>query len=188
MMIQHSAKNLSAQQGSSLLEVLITILILSFGLLGIAALTTSSLQAVKVSQFQSVAMQLANEYADRMRGNARGVISNNYNMSDAYAEASSKVTVPTCATTEACTPAELAAIDKAEWMNNLRRRLPSGGAYVQRNGLSVDIWVMWVEPGFKFDDDSTLSVAATGGSQCPAAAVSVSLINFPACAYYRVSI
>ena len=187
-MSNYTKNFLPNQRGSSLLEVLVTILILSFGLLGIAALTTSSLQAVKMSQFQTVAMQLANEYADRMRGNARGVAGNNYNMSEAYTEADSKVAVPVCATAGACTPAELAAIDKAEWTNNLRRRLPSGGAYVQRNGLSVDIWVMWIEPGLSFDDSSTLSVGATGGSQCPAAAVSLTLINAPACTYYRVSI
>lgn len=185
----HYKKKFSKNQiGSSLLEVLVTILILSFGLLGIAALTTSSLQSVKMSQFQSVAMQLANEYADRMRGNARGVTANNYSISDAYSEASDKVAVPVCATAGACTPAELASIDKAEWTNNLRRRLPSGGAYVQRNGLSVDIWVMWIEPGLSFEDSSTLSVGATGGNQCPAAAISAALTNAPACAYFRVSI
>ncbi|POR11793.1 type IV pilus modification protein PilV [Diaphorobacter sp. LR2014-1] len=181
---------LRSQHGSSLLEVLVTILIMSFGLLGVAGLTAASLQAVKMSQFQSTALQLVNEYADRMRGNVSGVASKAYDMTDAYSGASASVTVPSCAAPQACTPAELASIDRAEWTNSLRRRLPGGGSYValDANGLSVDIWIMWQEPGLDFDNASTLSVAATGGSPCPDAALAGYAGDAPICIYYRVSI
>ncbi len=176
------------QRGASLLEVLITILILSFGLLGIAGLTAASLQANKIAQFQSTALQLVNDYADRMRGNAKGVAENNSDMTTAYTGATGGVTVPTCATADACTSAELASIDRAEWTNNLRRRLPGGSAYVEHNGLTVDIWVMWLEPSMEFDDDTTLAVGATGGSQCPSEALAGYTGDTPICIYYRVSI
>ncbi len=190
MKSQHP-KNLRAQQqGASLLEVLITILIMSFGLLGIAGLTTASLQAVKISQFQSTALQLANEYAERMRGNVLGVASKAYDMTNAYSGSGASVTVPTCAAPQDCTPAELANIDRAEWINNLRRRLPGGDSYValDANGLAVDIWIMWQEPSQDFDGTSTFSVAATGGSQCPNAALAGYTGDAPLCVYYRVSI
>lgn len=177
-----------SQHGASLLEVLITILIMSFGLLGIAGLTVSSLQSAKLAQFQSTALQLANDYSERIRGNISGAKDGAYNMTDAYDGVTTDVTVPGCATAGACTAAELASIDQAEWTNELRRRLPGGGAYVVRDGLAIDIWVMLLEPGLDFDGSSTLSVAGTGGSQCPAAALAGYAGEEPICMYYRVSI
>lgn len=186
---RHTTLRRRNQRGASLLEVLITILIMSFGLLGIAGLTAASLQATKMAQFQTTGLQLVNDYAERMRGNALGVGANAYDMTASYTGSTASVTVPTCATADACTSAELASIDRAEWTNNLRQRLPAGGAYVQRNGLTVDVWIMWQEPNQRFDDDSDLAVAGTGGSQCPAAALAgYSGDPPPICMYYRVSI
>lgn len=183
-----NAMSRRSQRGASLLEVLITILIMSFGLLGIAGLTVSSLQGAKLAQFQSTALQLANDYSERIRGNITGARNGAYDMTAAYTGATANVWVPQCATLSACTAAELASIDQAEWTNELRRRLPGGGAYVTRDGLAVDIWIILLEPGLQFDGDSTLSVAFTGGSQCPAAALAGYDGEFPVCMYYRVSI
>jgi type IV pilus assembly protein PilV len=181
-----------SQTGSSLLEVLITMLIMSFGLLALSGLTASSLQYSKMAQFQTIGSQLAIEYGDRMRGNVAGFQAGNYNKTDAYTGATSAVTVPACGTPAKCTPAEVAAIDIAEWTNLLRQRLPGGGAYVLRdaaNPLSVDIWVMWVEANLDFNGSSdTLSVSATGGNQCPAAAGTASVSPAPRCMYFRVSL
>jgi type IV pilus assembly protein PilV len=181
-----------SQQGSSLLEVLITMLIMSFGLLALSGLTASSLQYSKMAQFQTIGSQLAIEYGDRMRGNVAGFQASNYNQTAAYTGASSAVDVPVCGTPAKCTPAEVAAIDIAEWTNGLRRRLPGGGAYVLRDTthpLSVDIWVMWVEPNLAVNGSSdTLSVAATGGNQCPAAAATGTASAVPRCMYFRVSL
>ena len=184
-----------SQKGSSLLEVLITILIMSFGLLALGGLTAASLQYSKMAQFQTIGSQLAAEYGERMRGNVAGFQGNNYNQLTAYSGASGSVVIPVCTTPTKCTPAELAAIDIAEWTNALRRRLPGGGAYVSQdasNTLAADIWVMWVEPNLQYGTTSdTLSVSATGGSQCPAAAGLASLpasVATPRCIYFRVSL
>ena len=192
-MTKKSSLQLSRQEhGSSLLEVLITILIMSFGLLGVAGLTTASLRSVKLSQYQSVALQLVNEYAERMRGNidpATGILSANYQMTGSYVDTTSAVTVPACSDATNCTSDEMANVDKAQWTNTLRRRLPGGGAYVEQNGLTADIWILWQEPDLRIDASNTLSVATTGGSQCPAAALSgYSGTITPVCMYYRVSI
>lgn len=176
------------QRGATLLEVLITIFILSLGLLGVAGLTVTSLQNAKLSQFHTAALQLANDYADRMRGNVRGVAANDYEITAAYEGAASRETIPTCSDPSHCTVAELAGIDRVEWTNNLRQRLPGGGAYVKRDGLAVDIWVIWQEPGLQYDDASTFSVATTGGSQCPSEALSGYSGDAPICVYHRFSI
>lgn len=182
------------QKGSSLLEVMITMLIMSFGMLALGGLTAASLQYSKLAQFQTIASQLAAEYGDRMRGNVAGFRANNYDQPTAYSGASGVVAVPSCATPTNCNPAELAAIDIAEWTNELRSRLPGGGAYVMQdatNTLAADIWVMWAEPNLQFSSsDDTLSTSATGGSQCPAAALAglTGAVAVPRCMYLRVSL
>ena len=55
--------------GFSLIEVLISIIILSFGLLGMVGLQAASLQANRDARLQSVATTLARELAEMMRGN-----------------------------------------------------------------------------------------------------------------------
>ena len=55
--------------GFSLLEVLISIVILSFGLLGMVGLQAGALQANRQARLQSTAGELARELAEMMRGN-----------------------------------------------------------------------------------------------------------------------
>lgn len=168
------------QKGSSLLEVLIAVLIMSFGLLALGGLAAAAQQYVKMAQFQSVGMALASELGERMRGNVAGFQSDGYVRASAYSTAA--VTVPPCANDTACTVAEMAAKDMAEWVNELQRRLPGGDAYVRRdttNTLATDIWILWIDP-----DTSELSVAAN--TDCPATA----LTGAPKlrCMYYRISL
>ncbi len=60
---------MNKQAGFSLLEVLITMLIVSFGLLGIAGLVITSLKNTQGSYARSQASLLANDIIDRMRAN-----------------------------------------------------------------------------------------------------------------------
>lgn len=55
--------------GFSLVEVLISIIILSFGLLGVVGLQAAALQANRDARLQSVATTLARELGEMMRGN-----------------------------------------------------------------------------------------------------------------------
>jgi type IV pilus assembly protein PilV len=55
--------------GFSLIEVLISIIILSFGLLGMVGLQAAALQANRDARLQSVATTLGRELAEMMRGN-----------------------------------------------------------------------------------------------------------------------
>jgi type IV pilus assembly protein PilV len=65
----------STQKGASLIEILIAVLILSFGLLGMAALQTRALQGNQSSLQRSQAIMLNNSILDAMRidrENAKG--------------------------------------------------------------------------------------------------------------------
>ncbi|HLE93281.1 MAG TPA: type IV pilus modification protein PilV, partial [Sulfuricaulis sp.] len=56
-------------RGFSLIEVLVALLVLSIGLLGLAALQTTSLQYNTGSYFRTQATFLAYDIIDRMRAN-----------------------------------------------------------------------------------------------------------------------
>lgn len=62
-------RNAGRIAGFTLVEVLVSIVVLSFGLLGMVALQAASLQANRDARLQSTAVALARELAEMMRGN-----------------------------------------------------------------------------------------------------------------------
>jgi type IV pilus assembly protein PilV len=74
-MNRHATQN---QSGFSLLEVLIALLVLSIGLLGLAALQTTGLRSNEMASMRTTATQLAYDISDRMRANPVGVANNEY--------------------------------------------------------------------------------------------------------------
>lgn len=64
-----AARSAPRSAGFSLLEVLISIIILSFGLLGMVGLQAAALQANREARLQSTAGAFARELAEMMRGN-----------------------------------------------------------------------------------------------------------------------
>jgi len=173
------------QFGGSLLEVLIAVLIMSFGLLALGSLTAASLQYGKSAQFQTIGVQMVGDLTDRMRGNVDAFAASTYNQTAVYTGSNAALTAPGDNCTSAiCTSTQLAAWDLFEWRTDLRRRLPAGDAYVLRdavNPLAVDVWIMWREATLA----DGLSVAAS--TDCPAAAVT-GVSPLPRCTYFRVSI
>lgn len=113
------------QHGFSLIEVLVTIAIVSFGLLGIAGLLFSAINAGQVSMNRSVAVSLANEMADHIRSNWQGVKVGSFDNVDATVYGSAGGCPTTCVTTQ-CTPADQASLEICLWKAELQKRLPSG--------------------------------------------------------------
>jgi len=67
-----------AQKGFTLVEVLVTIVVVSIGLLGLAGLQINGLRANMSSETRSKATLLANDIVERMRANLVGVDANAY--------------------------------------------------------------------------------------------------------------
>lgn len=111
------AANPHAVGGFTLIEVLVTSLILGLGLLGLASLQTASLRNTQSASQRSETAFLAYEMADRIRSNPQGVRDGNYN--------NQSKTGDTCLAT-ACTPAQRAGYDLAMWEADLEARLPKG--------------------------------------------------------------
>ncbi|MFZ0257314.1 MAG: type IV pilus modification protein PilV, partial [Gammaproteobacteria bacterium] len=77
-MLTHSRQAIQFQQGFSLIEVLITVLVLAIGLLGLAGLHAQALRFSHNAYLRSHATLLGNEMADRMRANLVGVAAGSY--------------------------------------------------------------------------------------------------------------
>ena len=71
------------QNGFSLLEMMIAILIMSFGVTGAALLMAATMQYNKTTQYQIVAQQIANQLAESMRANTDGFMADAYKKEDA---------------------------------------------------------------------------------------------------------
>lgn len=110
--------NMKNSQGFTLLEVLITLVILAVGLLGLAGLQATGLKQNHSAYMRSQATQLAYDIADRMRANMTAV--------DSYltTDPSSASAQPNCMTTTGCTPAQMAENDLYEWNLALTDALP----------------------------------------------------------------
>jgi type IV pilus assembly protein PilV len=128
------------QKAFSLLEVLVTILVLSFGLLGMAALVTTGMRSNNVAHYRSIATQQTLDIADRMRANLIGARAGNY---DALA-----VGIPASndCMAAACDAAQMAVFDHAQWNTANAVLLPGGGGTVTGNVAGgFSIMLMWTE-------------------------------------------
>ena len=100
------------QKGFTLLEVLVTLVIVSFGLLGIAGIIANSIKVNQSSYARSQASWLANDIIDRMRANriAAEVNSSPYNLAMSASPSGTAI----------------AATDLAQWRAGLASALPEG--------------------------------------------------------------
>lgn len=126
--------NLHNQKAFSLLEVLISVAVLSVGLLGIAAMQLSMIRYNHSAHMRSVAIAQTNSMADRLRANYEGVQAGQYNnISGIPAD-------PNCTN---CTVSETAQLDAHVWNSFNSRVLPSGQGTVTGNGNNYTITVYW---------------------------------------------
>ena len=138
------------QKGNSMIEVVVTILVISLGLLGLAALQITAMRYQRISSQRSEATQSVHDLGERIRANRLGVMSGHYLHTTAYATTvSNQSAIPTCAK-EKCTSKEIAQIDLAQWLQNLNRRLHGGAGYVESTAVGgYDVTIMWKEQSSK---------------------------------------
>jgi type IV pilus assembly protein PilV len=191
----HRAKGgTRGQRGASLIEVLVSILIISFGVLAMAALLANASRFNKTTEFRSVATLLVADLADRMRANTVGAMGDpaaTPPVSPAYDTTPSgySAAVPTaapaaptaCVAATACTAAELAAIDMSQWRTALYYSLPGAVPFVRldRGNKAVDVWIAWVDP--KAGDLPAIN-------NCPVASFAGAADPPPRCMYFRVGL
>lgn len=132
-----------AQQGFSLLEVLVTLVLVSLAILGLAGLQSAALKNGHSALLRAQAAQYAYDMADRMRVNRAAAVAGAYNrlLGD-----------------DAPTGTALADSDRSGWLR-LLGSLPEGtGAIQVTAGGQATITVRW--------DETALGNAATDAA-CP---------------------
>lgn len=110
--------------GFSLIEVMVSLLILSIGLLGMIGLQLAGMRSTQNAYYRSQATLLVSDMTERMRSNLPGVQAGAYVAADPELNAE-------CFTVSGCSSDSLAAQDLAEWKAAVARILPSGAGTVR---------------------------------------------------------
>ncbi len=149
------------QKGFSLIEVLITLLVVSFGLLGMAALIISGVRSNNIAHYRSVASKQTEDIADRMRANQAGLIAGVYDNLSATTPAGGD-----CAT-NACSATQIATYDHAQWNTANSRLLPGGvGAVNGSLAAGYAITLMWTEKGMNGEVDPNCPGGVATNTRC----------------------
>lgn len=111
------------QSGFTLIEVLVSVLILAVGLVGVAGLQALSLKNNQSSFMRSQATALAYDLADRVRANMPSAMANQY-------DPATMALTANCGTPAGCSPQQMAQHDVAEWDAAIAASLPMGEGFV----------------------------------------------------------
>ena len=139
------------QRGATLIEVLVTMLVVAIGLVGAAGLQLSSTRYQQTAHMRSQAMEGAQFISEKIRVNSSAVAS--YLAADAYAAAATPPADVSCGLTAQpdCTAAQAAQKDMRAWRLALQR-LPGGRGAIfpvisatLTDPSSRQIFVMWTE-------------------------------------------
>ena len=131
------------QQGFTLVESMVSLVVLSVGMIGIAALYAQGLGAGRSALYRTQAVNLVADMADRIRANRVALA--------AYAGPANNNGCDPESGGADCTPGEMAAHDLFLWNQQVQQILPNGQSQVQFNGgtlpPSYAIEVAWDEVG-----------------------------------------
>ena len=115
--------------GFTLIEVLVALVVLSIGLLGLAALQTAGLKYDHSAYQYSQATQLAYDILDRMRANRTAANSTSAYVTN-YSDTTPPMPVDCGQASNACSASDMAAYDVHQWKNQLEQILPNATAQV----------------------------------------------------------
>jgi len=124
--------------GFSLVEVLVSIVVLSLGLLGAVGMLTTSVRSTNESGAFTTAVNLARELSEMARIN-KSVAARNPSIHDGHpnpylidfkSSDSSSAPAPGCVSGTKCNPSQLAAWDVHNWKTRVQEELPEGHVVV----------------------------------------------------------
>jgi len=152
----------ASQRGGSLIEALIALLVLAFGVMGMAAMQTRTLITARTTEHRAVAIRAVEDLQDRMQANSEIRI----NPPARHPYLTSWGAAPAADTdcqTSPCDGDRLATFDLAQWKSGLANALPGGDALVYRSGrdaLQFGVLVAWTEAPARNESTATPEDAA----------------------------
>ncbi len=126
----------SRGKGFTLLEVLVALVVLSIGMLGIAAMLLATEKSNSSSYTKQQAIQSAYDILDRMRANQAQALLGAYNASNIGGGAVVAAPPVNC-NAGPCTPSQMTAYDIWHWQSALQNQLPSGCGSVTTQASAV---------------------------------------------------
>lgn len=136
-------------RGFTLIEVVVSILVFSMGLLGLAGMQATALRNNNDALMRSIALAQIYDMADRMRANPQGLERGLYDaVSGSGSDQKCLYTIDGCTTVE-----QVAASDIHEWNSRNAALLPQGTGTVTRVGAVLNIAVKWDEQRSGRPDD-----------------------------------
>ena len=158
------------QNGATLIEALVSILVLSLGLLGMAGLQLNALSFQKSSWAQHRISEQTIDIVERMQTNPVASQDGRYNYEQTYALSSAAtLTSNGCrasTATVACTPQQIAGDDLSSWLTKAQQTLPGGAASISGDTTrGFIVTAMYVDKDFK----DVLTNAALTSTTCTAA-------------------
>lgn len=139
------------ESGATLVEVLVSVLILSLGMLSLSSMMAFTVQMPKLSGYRATAANIAASHIERIRANRAGFASGDYATTSSY-DGSFTPLSPTACAYPNCTVSSLAIMDDTTTKQWARSALPAGGVLTScdpspctPNSMG-NIWIMWQEP------------------------------------------
>lgn len=135
----------TAQRGFSMLEILITLVIISIALLGTAGLQVYAMRVNQGGQFRTQAVFLASDMAERMEANKAAAVAGNYVLA---LTSTSSVAATNCAAA-ACDSTNLASWDISQWGQAIGNLLPQATWQITQttagNPSTYSIVINWTD-------------------------------------------
>jgi type IV pilus modification protein PilV len=179
--------------GASLIEILVSLLLIAVGLTAMANMINYSLNANTNASNRALATMLANEFSELVRSNPDEMAASTpaYIRAATYADiagaanrnvanlASGLCDYPTC------TSNTLATRDVAVFSRRLRAALPAGDfTTVAVSASQFDLWIFWMEA----QTTANTSNSEANSDNCPSAVRALAADQRPRCYYVRVAL
>jgi len=129
------------QSGFTLLEVLISLIVLAIGLLGLAGIQAINIKDNLTAYNRSQATQFSYDITDRMRTNK--IVIDNYLTS--FMASGVAVAQAGCTVVGGCSAAQMAQNDLFEWNSTLNSLIPSSRNIISKSGDTYTITLSWDE-------------------------------------------
>lgn len=159
-----------AEGGFSMIEVLVTLLVISLALLGTAGLQSYSMRLNQGGQYRSLAVFLAADLAERMEANKAAAVAGSYALADTTGAAfvTGGSGVSTACSANACSPTALANFDLSQWQNAVAATLPQSSWSVTQvvSGAqsSYTITIGWIDRRSNTTTQTTTAGSSSAGA------------------------
>ena len=163
------------QNGATLIEVLVSILVLSVGLLGMMGLQAGSMRFEQGAWVRAAVSSAVADFSDGIRmlpsatpaeiGSIR-----TYAEEIALVAGSSYFSPDKNCDSTVCTPAEFASFQRVTWRRSINANFPAGAGFIQQSGVPgrsqmYTLTIAWADKSLVDDAGSVVSAPVCTGSE-----------------------